>query len=82
VQIRPLRPLGGTVVIAATLLTGCDRGADPGSGASSTGSSTATVADAAWHSARGEDLLATSNCTACHAADADTRTRLAVAPGP
>ena len=81
-QIRPLLPLGGTVVIAAMLVTGCDRDADPGSGGTGTGSSTTTVADTAWHSARGEDLLATSNCTACHAADADTRKRLAVAPGP
>ena len=81
-KISHLRPLGGSVVIAGLLLTGCDDATDPVSATSTGSSDTRPVANLAWHSAKGEDLLATSNCTACHAAGEAATTRLAVAPAP
>ncbi len=73
------RPSGGLAVGLAALLVGCggNDSTDPASGVAAISSGGGN-----WHSARGEDLLAASNCTACHAASEAAITRLGAAPGP
>ena len=73
------RPSGGLAVGLAALLAGCGGGdsTDPASGVATTSNGAG-----GWHSARGEDLLATSNCTACHAASEAAIARIGAAPGP
>lgn len=81
--LAPTRTLIATAAIATPLaLIGCgDDAASPTSPGGGT-TTVATSADLAWHSARGEDLLAAANCTACHIASDDAKARIGAAPAP